>query len=358
MTNDQPKADPSAKAAAAQRAAAATPGPETPAPGAGAPTPSSGSPASSPSGAPGSGSAHISADATICFSRASNLQTRAGREANLIVIAHPNQAMLGRRYRITADTPLEVGRSSETTLSFPDVPSISRRHARLTFSDGEVWLEDLGSRNGTFLNDEPLRESRQLASGDRFQVGTCVFKFLHEEDAENAYHEAIYNLVIRDGLTNVFNRRRFNEELDREFQRARRYARPLALVLLDVDHFKRINDAYGHVSGDTVLRALAHAVENLLRPEQLLARVGGEEFVVLCPETPRDGAGVLAERLRIASETLDVASRGCRITVTCSFGVAELEATMRSSEELYGAADHALYMAKSAGRNRVVVFNG
>jgi two-component system cell cycle response regulator len=106
------------------------------------------------------------------------------------------------------------------------------------------------------------------------------------------------------------------------------------------------------------LRALAHGVENLLRPEQLLARVGGEEFVVLCPETPRDGAGVLAERLRVACETLDVASRGCRITVTCSFGVAELEPTMRSSEELYGAADHALYMAKSAGRNRVVVFNG
>ncbi|HEY8550710.1 MAG TPA: GGDEF domain-containing protein [Vicinamibacterales bacterium] len=302
--------------------------------------------------------AHISADATICFSRASNLTQRAGREANLIVIAHPNQAMLGRRYRVSADAPVEVGRSSEAALSFPDVPSISRRHARLVFNDGEVWLEDLGSRNGTFLNDEPIRRPTLLASGDRFQVGTVVFKFLHEEDAENAYHEAIYNLVIRDGLTNVFNRRRFQEELDREFQRARRYLRPLSLVLFDVDHFKRINDTYGHVSGDTVLRTLAHTVGSLLRPEQLLARVGGEEFVVLCPETARDGAGALAERLRAASETLDVTSRGCRIAVTCSFGVAELEPSMRSAEELYAAADHALYMAKSAGRNRVVEFNG
>jgi diguanylate cyclase (GGDEF)-like protein len=302
--------------------------------------------------------AHISADATICFSRSSTAQGRSGREANLIVIAHPNQAMLGRRYRVSAEAPLEVGRSSETTLSFPDVPSISRRHARLVFNDGEVWLEDLGSRNGTFLNDEPLREGKLLASGDRFQVGTVVFKFLHEEDAENAYHEAIYNLVIRDGLTNVFNRRRFQEELDREFQRARRYGRPLSLVLLDVDHFKRINDTYGHVSGDTVLRALAHALESLLRPEQLLARVGGEEFVVLCPETPREGAGVLAERLRALVEGLDVSSRGCQIAITCSFGVAELESAMRSSEELYAAADHTLYMAKSAGRNRVVIFNG
>ncbi len=266
--------------------------------------------------------------------------------------------MLGRRYRVSADSPLDVGRSSETTLSFPDVPSISRRHARLVFNDGEVWLEDLGSRNGTFLNDEPVREPKLLASGDRFQVGTVVFKFLHEEDAENAYHEAIYNLVIRDGLTNVFNRRRFQEELDREFQRARRYSRPLSLILLDVDHFKRINDTYGHVSGDTVLRALAHGLESLLRPEQLLARVGGEEFVVLCPETARDGAGVLAERLRTACEALEVSSRGCRIGMTCSFGVAELEVAMLSSEELYAAADHALYMAKSAGRNRVVVFNG
>jgi two-component system cell cycle response regulator len=362
MANEQsdaaPPVSPAPEAPAGEAPAAPDQAPVSPLPAAVSSVPGFPSPGMPAPGGPPSGSAHISADATICFSRASNLQPRAVREANLIVIAHPNQAMLGRRYRVTADNPLEVGRSSETTLSFPDVPSISRRHARLAFVDGEVWLEDLGSRNGTFLNDEPLRESRQLASGDRFQVGTCVFKFLHEEDAENAYHEAIYNLVIRDGLTNVFNRRRFNEELDREFQRARRYARPLALVLLDVDHFKRINDAYGHVSGDTVLRALAHAVENLLRPEQLLARVGGEEFVVLCPETARDGAGILAERLRVACETLDVTSRGCRITVTCSFGVAELEPTMRSSEELYGAADHALYMAKSAGRNRVVVFNG
>jgi diguanylate cyclase (GGDEF)-like protein len=317
-----------------------------------------GSPAAAEAAKPTSGSAHISADATICFSRASTLSQRAGREANLIVIAHPNQSMLGRRFRVSAESPLEVGRSSDVALSFPDVPSISRRHARLVFNDGEVWLQDLGSRNGTFLNDEPVREQKLLASGDRFQVGTVVFKFLHEEDAENAYHEAIYNLVIRDGLTNVFNRRRFQEELDREFQRARRYARPLALVLLDVDHFKRINDTYGHVSGDTVLRTLAHGLESLLRPEQLLARVGGEEFVVLCPETARDGAGSLAERLRAACEELDVPSRAGRIGMTCSFGVAGLESTMRSSEELYAAADHALYMAKGAGRNRVVVFNG
>jgi two-component system, cell cycle response regulator len=301
---------------------------------------------------------HISADATICISRSSPAGGREGREANLIVIAHPNQAMLGRRYRITSEAPLEVGRSSEVALSFPEVPSISRRHARLTLVDGEVRLEDLGSRNGTFLNDEPMATSRLLASGDRFQVGTVVFKFLHEEDAENAYHEAIYNLVIRDGLTNVFNRRRFHEEIDREFQRARRYGRPLAVVLLDVDHFKRINDTYGHVSGDTVLRLLAHAVESLLRPEQLVARVGGEEFVVLCPETTLEGASTLAERLRVAIETLELTSRGCKIPVTCSFGVAELQPGMRSADELYAAADHAMYLAKSAGRNRVMVANG
>src|SRR4029453_13695314 len=91
-----------------------------------------------------SGSAHISADATICFSRAQTPTQRAGREANLIVIAHPNQSMLGRRYRVSAENPLEVGRSSEVALSFPDVPSISRRHARLVFHDGGVWLQDLG----------------------------------------------------------------------------------------------------------------------------------------------------------------------------------------------------------------------
>ena len=160
-------------------------------------------------------------------------------------------------------------------------------------------------------------------------------------------------------MTNVFNRRRFQEELDREFQRARRYARPLALVLLDVDHFKRINDTYGHVSGDTVLRTLAHGLESLLRPEQLLARVGGEEFVVLCPETARDGAGSLAERLRAALRR--ARRRQPRRPHRASPARSASPASSRRCDRPRSstrAADHALYMAKGAGRNRVVVFNG
>jgi two-component system, cell cycle response regulator len=318
-----------------------------------------GGPAAAEAAKPNSGSAHISADATICFSRASTLTQRAGREANLIVIAHPNQSMLGRRFRVSAESPLEVGRSSEVALSFPDVPSISRRHARLVFNDGEVWLQDLGSRNGTFLNDEPVREQKLLASGDRFQVGTVVFKFLHEEDAENAYHEAIYNLVIRDGLTNVFNRRRFQEELDREFQRARRYTRPLALVLLDVDHFKRINDTWGHLAGDAVLVKLSKLSSSTVRVEDVFARYGGEEFCVICRGVSLSHAGILGERLRVAVEQAAFEHDGNRMPVTISVGVAaHPEIPVENASQLIAGADEALYQAKRTGRNRVLLKHG
>ncbi|MPZ20007.1 MAG: diguanylate cyclase [Luteitalea sp.] len=278
-----------------------------------------------------------------------------GAEANLIVIAHPDPRSLGRRYRVTPGSVLEIGRSLQTEISFPEVPSISRRHARLTYRDDVIMLADLGSRNGTYLNEEQVVEARPLQSGDRFQVGAVVFKFLHEADTENAYHEAIYELVIRDGLTNLYNRRKFQQELEREFARARRYGRALALVLFDVDHFKRINDTFGHLGGDAVLRGLARAVEELIRQEQVLARVGGEEFAVLCPETNADGARALAEKLRKVIERLAFSGSGTTSRITCSFGVAVLEDSMPHPDGLYAAADRALYLAKAGGRNHVVV---
>jgi diguanylate cyclase (GGDEF)-like protein len=283
------------------------------------------------------------------------LKTNPCLEAHLIVIAHPVEQCLGRRYSLLPGTLMEVGRTADAEIGFPEVPSISRRHARISYLADGVALEDLGSRNGTFLNNHLVQGRERLQSGDRFQIGTVVFKFLLEEDAEHAYHEAIHQMVMCDGLTDLYNRRKFQEEFEREFVRARRYGRPLGLILFDVDHFKRINDTLGHLGGDAVLQGLARRARELTRQEEIVARIGGEEFAVLCPETPLIGVRQLAEKLRNAFETELIECPGASMSVTCSFGAADLRPEMGDPVDLFTSADRALYQAKALGRNRVVL---
>lgn len=280
----------------------------------------------------------------------------AGVEANIIVIAHPKNRLLGTRFRLVKGASLEIGRSPAAEVSLPEVPSISRNHARLQYLEGLVVIEDLESTNGTYVNDRRIGGPTVLRSGDRFQVGAVHFKFLHERDVEHAYHEAIFDLVTRDGLTGIANKRKFDEEADREFARARRYRRPLSIIFIDVDHFKAVNDTHGHLAGDFVLKQVAARVDGLVRPEQVFARVGGEEFAILCPETDGASAATLSERLREAIEREDCCHGEISVKVTCSFGVAELSPAMSSPNELFDAADRALYLSKNGGRNKVSLF--
>lgn len=276
-------------------------------------------------------------------------------DANIILIAHPEHKMLGTRYRLAPTSALEIGRAPTAQISLPEVLSVSRNHARVDHGGDGVWVEDLGSTNGTYVNDVLIQGRQRLTSGDRFQVGAVHFKFLQEADVEHAYHEAIYNLVVRDGLTEIFNKRKFDEELSREMARAMRYRRPLSIAIFDIDHFKAINDNYGHLCGDFVLKQMAALVREILRAEQVFARVGGEEFGVLCPETGAADVTVLADKLRQRIAAHRVVYLGCEVRVTCSFGVAELGRGIRTAADLYAAADKALYTSKQEGRNRVTV---
>jgi diguanylate cyclase (GGDEF)-like protein len=276
-----------------------------------------------------------------------------GVEANIILIAHPEGKRLGMRYRLSPEDTREIGRSSTVPISLPEVLSVSRQHARLVHQGHTVILEDLGSTNGTYVNGHLIEGPRALKSGDRFQVGAVHFKFLHELDVEHAYYEAIYDLVTRDGLTDIFNKRKYTEEVEREFARARRHGRPLCLILLDLDDFKEINDTCGHLCGDFVLKHMASAVRELLRPEQLFARIGGDEFVILAPETGLEGAAVLAEKICSLVSGLEVGLGETRVSVTCSIGVAQVEQRMEGPDELFAAADRALYRSKHGGGGRV-----
>ena len=276
-------------------------------------------------------------------------------EADIILIAHPDNQRLGTRYRLSPGTTLEIGRSASVRISLPEVMSLSRKHARLRYIGSTVTVEDLGSTNGTYVNGQPIHGRTVLRSGDRFQTAAVHFKFLHEEDVENAYHLAIYELVSRDGLTEVYNKRKYEEEAQRELARALRHNRPLSLIIFDLDEFKQINDTYGHLCGDFVLKQVASLARDLVRPEQILARVGGDEFVILAPETNAEGAETLASKLRDRIEGLDHRYGDLKISLTCSFGVAELAESMTTPQDLYHAADSALLKAKRNGRNRVAI---
>ena len=276
-------------------------------------------------------------------------------EADIILIAHPDNQRLGSRFRLSPGTTLEIGRSGAVGISLPEVMSISRKHARLRYVGPVVTVEDLGSTNGTYVNGSPIHGRTVLRSGDRFQTAAVHFKFLHEQDVESAYHLAIYELVAKDGLTEIYNKRKYEEEVQREFARAQRHQRPLSLVIFDLDEFKRINDNYGHLCGDFILKQVASLSRDLARPEQVLARVGGDEFVILSPETTAEGAEALASKLRDRIVAYDHRYGDIKINVSCSFGVAELTKEMATPQDLYLAADKALLQSKRSGRNRVAV---
>ncbi len=160
----------------------------------------------------------------------------------------------------------------------------------------------------------------------------------------------------RDGLTQLFNRRYIEETLSKEFNRARRYAHPLTVILTDIDHFKQVNDTHGHLAGDEVLRIISRRLQNSLRDTDILGRYGGEEFLIVLPNTGTRGGKVLAERLRHAIESEPVAFGDTHLSINVSLGITELREDSRDYEQLVGEADQALYQSKEGGRNQATVF--
>lgn len=181
-----------------------------------------------------------------------------------------------------------------------------------------------------------------------------MFRFLAHDDLETRYHETVYAMMTRDGLTATFNKRYLLETLAREVARCRRHRRPIALALLDVDHFKPINDTHGHLAGDDVLRSLAERLRGVLREDDILARFGGEEFAILMVELDTSAALTAAERCRQAVEQTPIPTSAGPIPVTVSLGVAAPPVgSLGTAEELLKFADDRLYEAKRDGRNRV-----
>ena len=192
-----------------------------------------------------------------------------------------------------------------------------------------------------------------LRNGDLIKVGGAIFKFISGGNVEGLYHEEIYRMTIIDGLTQVHNKRYLYEALEREVIRARRHERALAILMFDIDFFKRINDQYGHLAGDHVLGELARVVQNRIRRDEVFARYGGEEFVIVLPETELEGCVALAENLRSRVAEHRFVFQGERIPTTISVGCAQIMDSDKDSQALIHRADEKLYEAKRSGRNRV-----
>ena len=267
------------------------------------------------------------------------------KEACLVVIYGDD---LVKKYNLENPT-LVIGRSSKCDIQI-DQESVSRNHAKIVNSGARILVKDLGSTNGTYVNEQVVEEWI-LRDGDLIKIGRTILKFLSSGNIENQYHEEIYRLTTVDGLTQIFNKRYFMETIEREISRAQRYTRRLSLIMFDIDHFKLVNDTYGHLAGDYVLSHLAEVIKRRIRREDVLARYGGEEFAIILPEIDHDNAMVFAEKIRRLVERSSFAFEDKIIPITISVGVATVGEDPPSVEAFIKMADEKLYEAKDSGRN-------
>jgi len=268
--------------------------------------------------------------------------------ASIVQIYGPG---LGRRHILEGRTV--IGRDSSASVVV-DLPGVSRLHARLFERGGAWWVVDLGSTNGTFLSGLEICGESRLTSGDVLRLGGAIFKYLAGGDIEALYHEEIYRLTITDGLTGIHNKRYFMELLEREAARARRRGRSLWVAMLDIDHFKKLNDTHGHVTGDHLLQQLAQLMAAEVRAEESIARYGGEEFVFMFPEAESADVKHSCERIRRLVEEHDFVFDEGPHQLTVSLGASSMRPE-QTVEDLIRATDKQLYRAKQEGRNRICV---
>lgn len=249
-----------------------------------------------------------------------------------------------------------VGRNPDCQIPL-DFQGISRKHFKVVLNDSECVVEDLGSSNGTYKNNEKIQGSAVLKKGDMVKLGSIGLKYLPKGDTERLTYDKLHQEANTDGLTQCYNKTYFNNKQDLEVKKSKVTGDPLSLIIFDLDHFKNLNDTYGHDAGDYVLREKAQLLrDNGIRKGDTFARYGGEEFVVLLPKTNLKQAFEIAERLRKLVENHEFIYDGKRLPVTASIGVADYRQGVNQGVDLFKRADSAVYKSKEAGRNQVTFY--
>lgn len=273
---------------------------------------------------------------------------------SLLMISGPQ---IGRNFPIVEDEFM-IGRAGHCDLPIED-ELVSRHHCKICLTNDGALLKDLGSTNGTLLNGRKIREDSTIREGDQIQVGSTVILRYHlQEEVEAKFLGSLYESATKDFLTSTYNKRFFLERLQEEFSHASRHERSLSVLVIDIDHFKKINDTYGHLAGDLAIQQVAHHLMGHTRRDDIVARFGGEEFVILLRDLDRDSAKRLAEQLRSQISELHITHGSAQFQLTVSIGVACLNKSNQDQypqfQDVLSAADQRLYEAKSAGRNRVM----
>jgi diguanylate cyclase (GGDEF)-like protein len=250
-----------------------------------------------------------------------------------------------------------IGREKVNDIALSD-GKVSKAHCEISVIRSSRGIEqisilDLDSTNGTYVNGEPVVQAT-LKAGDKIQAGGTVLQLSYSDEIEREYHAKLFDFAARDALTGMYNKRFVVNELENYCRIARRSDRAFSVILLDIDDFKQINDRYGHLSGDEYLKRLAGLIRDTLRDQDIAGRIGGEEFLVVLPETAIDGAMQLAVRLRKRVEEFVLPLQGQDVRTTISAGVCQYQRGMKDVKELLDLADQALYEAKRSEKNKVM----
>jgi len=249
-----------------------------------------------------------------------------------------------------------VGRSAENTIPL-EFNGISRLHFKVVNQDGTFVVEDAGSKNGTFVNNQKIEGQVLLNKGDMVKLGSMALKYLPKGDPERLTYDKLNLEANTDGHTGCYNKTYFNGRIDLEVKKSKVTGTPLSLVLFDLDHFKHLNDNFGHDAGDYVLKEMSEVIRsNGVRDNDVFARYGGEEFVILLPQTNLKQSFEIAERLRKLIEDHQFIYEGKTLPVTASIGVADYRQGVNTGTDLFKRSDSAVYKAKEGGRNQVQFF--
>lgn len=271
---------------------------------------------------------------------------------------------LGKRYPLEG-MEVTIGRGIQSNIVI-DEQSVSRQHARITLltEADSISVEDLGSSNGTYINDKKVTEPTEVRDQDVLRLGTVLLKFFAQDNIDSIIQDKIYRMATIDGGTQIFNKKYLLESLDREFRFSRNYNKDFSIIYYDLDHFTAVNTNYGHNAGDDVLREGAAIVKKTIRKDDIFGRFGGEEFVILLPDTAIKLASELGERVRKSMEDyifkLTYADdkggqHKANHKQTVSVGVSQLNDSMPTPKDLLEDADKKLYHSKQTGRNKVTV---